>query len=55
LFFPEKQHQKEVKNEPKNGISQKSALEVVFREIPFFGSFFTPFFVPFFFGNVSSI
>jgi hypothetical protein len=55
LFFPEKQHQKEVKNEPKNGISRKSALEAVFREIPFFGSFFTPFFNPFFFGNVSSI
>jgi len=42
-------------NDKKNENSRKSALEAVFREIPFFGSFFTLFFDPFFFGNVSSI
>jgi hypothetical protein len=55
LFFPEKQRQKRVKNDEKNRNSWKSALEAVFREIPFFGSFFSPFFNPFFFSNVSSI
>jgi len=48
LFFPEKQSQKEVKNDKKNENSQKSALKAVFCEILFFSSFSLCFSIHFF-------